>query len=491
MAVYLDIGAKRIQAYLARTPKLRGRRGASALLDNELLRSWTEHAWGGHARINGEGKQADGVLSLVFDDDDVTEPEVNDVVTETTALLQGLAPGAEWEVRVRRAATYRAALRAGEKAERSGHALLPGEDQQVVPVPPAPAELPIVRFCEYCGVDAAVTEQPVEPGDPTLQPLCADCSRRLVEGGFRTDQRNWSETTKAKYWQAKLAPGGLAAERALQEGVSQSLAAPAQVANEFEELARLGRGDANHLCTIFVDGNRFGALFASLKDTGVSLKKLSAALAAAVGEALRAATREVTFASDSCLPVVPHLIGGDDLLASVTADRAWDFVLAFLAEYHRQTGQLAVRYRHQAGKPIDTPTASAGLVFAHYKFPFASALDLAEAALKRAKLVHQARTAAVCWVDVTEDGPALPEDRAAPSLPALQQHRTALDGLVAIEQAGQAQLSLAAGDPQRVAALAHRLGRTETVLPFLQPAPPMPLRDALVLGRWWRCRQPA
>lgn len=70
MTVYLDISAKRIQAYLARTPRLRGRRGASALLEYERLHEWTKDVWSGHAQINEDGKQTDGVLSLRFTDSD-------------------------------------------------------------------------------------------------------------------------------------------------------------------------------------------------------------------------------------------------------------------------------------------------------------------------------------------------------------------------------------------------------------------------------------
>ena len=57
MSVYVDIGAKRIQAYLARTPRLKARRGASALLEHALLRASTEPAWRQWARVNDEGKR--------------------------------------------------------------------------------------------------------------------------------------------------------------------------------------------------------------------------------------------------------------------------------------------------------------------------------------------------------------------------------------------------------------------------------------------------
>ncbi len=409
MTVYLDIGAKRIQAYLARTPRLRGRRGASALLEYERLHDWTHDAWALHARVNEEGKQTDGVLSLRFTDPAVDDPTIDAVVAETSALLQRLAPGAEWDVHVRHAESYRQALRDGAAAERAGQDLLPDGPMRYRPLPTAPSEVPVVRFCETCGLDSAVCTGRVEPGEKDSdKPLCADCSRRFLEGGHRRDTRNWTAEEKRKYWQKKIAPGGLAAERKLLTGVERTKernAGTLRVARDFTDLAAVGSGDANHLCTVFVDGNRFGDLFAALKDAEVSLRDLSGDLNKAVRDALEVATADVTSEKDTCLPVVPHLAGGDDLLASVTADRAWDFVVAFLDDYHRRTAVLAADYQQRAGAPVPAPTASAGLVFAHATYPFAECLDLAETALRRAKSQHQARTPAVCWVDVTEGRP--------------------------------------------------------------------------------------
>lgn len=504
MTVYLDISAKRIQAYLARTPRLRGRRGASALLEYDMLHDWTKGAWSPHAEVNKKGKRTDGVLSLCFTDPTVDDLTVDDVVAETATLLQRLAPGAEWDVYVRRADSYRQALHDGAAAERAGHHLLPGGSTRYLPLPTAPNEVPVVRFCEACGLDSAVCTGQVEPaeadGEKKTIPLCADCSRRFLEGGHRTDPRNWDEARKL--WQKKIAPGGLDAERKLRVGVEQRKGLKAgtlDVAENFDDLAALGSGDANHLCTVFIDGNRFGNLFTALKDADVSLKKLSTDLNEAVRGALIVATATVTREKDDVnrekdayLPVIPHLVGGDDLLASVTADRAWDFIVAFLNDYHQRTAELAAGYQERVVTRIPNPTASAGLVFAHVTYPFANCLDLAEAALRRAKSRHNALESAVCWVDVTEDGPELPPSRSAPRLVTLADHRRDIDELWKIPPSGRAQLAKEAqtGDDTAVAALAHRLDRISLIRPFQLPQPPMPLLDALVLGRWWQCRQP-
>lgn len=488
MTVFLDVGAKRIQAYLARTPRLRGRRGASALLDRERLLAWTEHAWAPHARINPAGKHTDGLLSLELLDPEPPDAAVGALIADIAGLLQRLAPGAEWDVYTRRAPDYRQAMHDGAAAERAGHDLLPGSAARYLPLPAAAAEIPVIRFCDTCGLDAAVVQTDrVDPDKADPLSICADCSRRFLEGGYRTDHRNWSLD-----WQEKIAPGGLRAERDLRRGVEDRIDRPIGVVGSFEELAALGSGNANHLCTVFIDGNRFGDLFAALKDAGVSLNDLSADLATAVSAALVRATAAVVVDGDERVPVVPHLLGGDDLLASVTADRAWDFVLAFLTDYHARTAELARHYGERAERVIEPPTASAGMVFAHVKRPFADCLDLAEDALRRAKSRHRAERPAACWLDITADGPELPDDRTVPTVAILDRHRAQLDELVRIPPAGRAALTEATRRGEMaVAALAHRLGRREAVRPFLQHDPFMPLADALDLVRWWQCRKPA
>lgn len=485
MSVYLDIGAKHIQAYLARTPRLKARRGASALLDHELLRESTKIAWRKHAVVNTEGKCTDGVLSLVFTDPQVPDAEVDTVVAEIVVRLNRVAPGAQWELRISRVPAYPDADRAAADAEARGLALLSHGEHRVIPVPPAPAEVPVVRFCECCGVDPAVRRKVLEAGtDPV--PLCADCTRRLFEGGNRTDDHNWAQPDAERQWAQRIRPGGLRAEHDLMTAVTARTGTELGLVEEFHQLAALGRGDANHLCTVSVDGNRFGELLATLKDIGVSPYKLSKALTKAVGQAVVEATVRVLHDRDTALPVVPHLIGGDDLLVSVTADRAWDFVIAFLDCYHARTRELVAEYGH----PDLQPTASAGLVFAHTAFPFATAVDLAEQALRHAKAQHRAARPALCWVDVTEDGPVLPPHRGAPALHELAAHRADLDRLLKLPPAGQAELGRVAHDPERTLALAYRLGYEPIIRPFDQPSSFLSIADALVLGRWWKCRQP-
>ncbi|SDH47599.1 Cas10/Cmr2 second palm domain-containing protein [Pseudonocardia oroxyli] len=487
MTLYLDVSAKRIQSYLARTPTLRGRRGASALLDHDRILDWTKPAWEAHGVENATGKRTDGQLSVQLAPT-TTAVVADDIARDVAVLLHRLAPAAEWEVQLRSGSDYRDALEAGAAARRAGRDRIGAGSSGVIALPTPPADVPMVRFCQACGLaPAVVAAARIDPGDATGVAICADCAQRYLEGGHRTDRRQWSRTVDPK-WAEVLRPGGLAAERALRLGVEEAIGRPIGVVDGFGELAAVGGPDANHLATVFVDGNRFGDLFASLKQTRVNLGELSEDLAAAVNAALVDATVAVTRDGDKYLPVVPHLVGGDDLLASVTADRAWEFVTRLLVGYGERTAALARTYGEKAKVAIAAPTASAGIVFAHAKRPFADSVELAESALRRAKSAHKAERAAVCWIDVTADGPDLSDGRCAPSLEDLLGRRAMIDAVCRLPAAGRARLAAVAQDDVAVAALARRLGRADLTAPFLLPNPVMTLADALTIERHWPWR---
>lgn len=463
MTLYVDVGAKRIQAYLARTPSLKGRRGASHLLDRVTLYEVTAPAWQPIARPNPEAKRTDGLVCFRLPDDDLDA--ARELVTGAVRLLRRHAPGAEWEVTVARGSDYQDAQHARKKAEKTGRQRWmtdvagPGTIATLAPL----AELPVVRLCASCGLDPAVGHVRLDNED---QPCCADCLARL--GRF------WEDTP---------------AEKTLLDAVRMADPRLADVgfAGTFEDLATTGADPhGNHLCTVFADGNRFGALFTQLTGSGVDLGVLSDELTAAMTAALTTATRAVTPDDPAALPVIPHLVGGDDLLASVTADKAWTFTRTLLADYRRRVQDLVTPY----GMP-ETPTASAGIVFAHAKFPLATSVALAESALAEAKARHAAQQPAILWADVTAEGPRLTSGRRPPTLDELDQAADALTRLAGLAPSTLSTLGDLATrpDPETLdvaAAQAHRLGVWETLRPFLSMRPMLPLPDALSILRWWR-----
>jgi hypothetical protein len=481
VTLFVDVGAKRIQAYLARTPSLKGRRGGSALLDRDELLAATEPAYANVAEINPEGKETDGVLSFRLHGG---IEAAQDLVSRLVARLRAYAPAAEWEVHVSTGASYRDALEARQRAERCGQMRWQTElsDLGALPVAAPLGEVPVLRLCSECGLDQAERPAGSDTGsEPSVdldgQPVhhCPDCARRFAVAGHR-----------------ESAPA--------ENGILQAVArrrprlAGASHVTTFEQLAKLGAEGKgrNHLCTVFVDGNRFGPLFSALKESGTDLRTLSRSLATAMREALIEAAVEVTADDADQLPVITHLLGGDDLLVSVVADQGWRLTTTLLREYERRVAREVEKLG--AGT---APTASAGIVVAHCTFPLATSVDLAEKALRAAKNHFTADRSAVQWVDVTVDGPIVDPYRRPLSLADLDARSDALHTLADLPAAGRKRLAeLYARDPRDdpdaavyrrdlIRTQAARLGVLDAVIPFLAPDTPVGLPDALRILRWW------
>ena len=189
------------------------------------------------------------------------------------------------------------------------------------------------------------------------------------------------------------------------------------------------------------------------------------------------------------------MVGGDDLIVSVTADRAWPFTLAYLSEFSRQIAGIA-GVPPVLLEPVP-PSASAGLVFAHLKFPFRRAAELAAEQLRAAKKDFRGAEPAVAWLDVTQDGERRPAAQCPWSLDALTGASDAVRALRAdVPASGRAALSrlVDAARPElslaRVREHARRLERDAALTPFLGAGVPAAdarkVAAALSLARWWR-----
>ena len=113
-----------------------------------------------------------------------------------------------------------------------------------------------------------------------------------------------------------------------------------------------------------------GGFFAALADReDDSIKKrISPEISAATRSALISAAGAVTRETDRFLPVIPHVLGGDDVVVSVTADRAWLFTRAFLDGFGAAMQAAAERLSLDGQLRQRLPSMSARVVFAHAKF---------------------------------------------------------------------------------------------------------------------------
>ncbi|MFI1334558.1 Cas10/Cmr2 second palm domain-containing protein [Streptomyces sp. NPDC020845] len=476
--VYIDVGFLRIQRYLARTTKLRGRRSASAgMAEATKSEAIAARLPDGLALANEEAGVADGVVNLRLGDPrpEGQEERVEQVITAVLAELRTEFPAAElqavWGIGESYVSAY--VQQIGPRTHR-------GEVRHDLPVLP---EFPATRLCPLCRTDPATESArlPEAPGKPQM--VCADCARRLHRRGGRA---------------------GISAEQRLQAALELS-----DAPDMLEDLAPLGAGDTkrNHLATIHIDGNAVGLFFkrlvaaasdrAELRDVKRDLsKKLSDLAECALQYGTLAVVESMGAEDTGRLPVVPHVLGGDDVLVSVPASYAWAFTVTYLRVFDEEMRDLVtpINERHRLDLPV--PSASAGMVFARHSEPMYLLVDLAEERLRAAKQGTGGRASSLDFLDLTADGLQGAGDPPLPlSVIAAPETRRALDGLAALGQSHRARLAEALrdhADDVSARGQAQRLGTFKAVEPFLTgpdgraPRCGITLRHALRITSWWR-----
>ncbi|BCB74572.1 hypothetical protein Pflav_009820 [Phytohabitans flavus] len=370
---FLDVGVRRIQPYLGRTPDLKGRRGASAWLsdatDRDKLTGWIDRnpvLRAAGVRVNRQAGQADGVVPLCLP----PEGDAGAVAREVFDYLHDRLPALDLAASWATADSYVEAYHAWSTRSDLTATLRSG---------PPVVDFPPLESCGQCRVDPGLQRSQIHEKRPWL---CADCLQRYHE----------------RYRSAGLRDGAVpvGAEWDLLQRLGRDYH---DVVSDFGELAALGdeHSNGNHLATVFADGNSIGALFDRVIASGDPDAKAQASRA--VSEATRDALREATAAvleSGARVPVIPHVVGGDDLLVSVVADRAWRFVTSYLRAFSRLLAADQTLRPFVASGAGEQTGASAGVVFAHNAFPFRRAVELADEAKDTAKRAYGAGSRPCC-----------------------------------------------------------------------------------------------
>ena len=461
---YVDVAAQGIQHYIGRTPKLKGLRGASARLSHatsaaevEFFLAGSGLAAGIGAAVNPEAGEADGIVPVRFP----AGPDPRRVAEQVAAYLREALPAIELDGVWGTGASYLEVYRDSMKSQRA--------DPPLRSLPPV-REFPPLETCAECRADPAAGT--IDIHEERNVRVCLDCLQR-----YDDRYRRPTEVIRA------LGRDPMA-----------------DTARDSNDLARLGGEgtNRNHIAIMYADGNAIGAFFDRViahGDPGLK-ERISAGVSDATRAALREATRAVAGpGAGTALPVVPHVVGGDDLIVSLTADRAWPFTMAYLREFRDRVARID-GLPPGLLEPVP-PSASAGLVFAHSKFPFRRAAELAADQLKAAKQRYHGAEPAVAWLDVTRDGEHPPAGQRpwrlddltglAGALSALREkvQPSGLAVLARLADPGRPELALA-----RITEHARRLEREAVLTPFLGSGGPAAdaerIAGALSLARWWR-----
>ncbi len=463
MPRYIDVSVQHIQSYLVRAQHLKGRRGASTMITRATHKGAISECLAGlPATLHEEAGAVDGVIAVCLDrpDPDLTTEITDRLVNHLRAEL----PAAFIVATYRDGSSYADAV-ASEIEER-----------QVARYPAVCAEWPAAKRCDWCNIwpaSALIIDGAGE--DVRNRDVCRDCVLRSDQAGLNM-QEGWKPLAETRL-RRHLADRGPRRE----------------LPTDFDQLANLGpvAGEHNHVATVLADGNGIGKLISGLR---------AAARSGGDSEALRNAPRTIDGATWTALTravdaidgtdvadwrVIPHLVGGDDLLVSVPAHSAWDFVRAYLAEFSTGVSSLA------RGDLV--PSASAGVVFHQIKEPFSVVADLAHDLLTVAKKEHLGRRAALCWQSVTHDGSARVRDRRSLTLDGLEDSWDALARFASVTKSQRHVLARMGREgkdiePQLARLRAGDQTMMSIVTPFVGEDPPIPLEQAIGMVEWWWSR---
>jgi len=236
--------------------------------------------------------------------------------------------------------------------------------------------LPYTAFCASCGVGLASGHRKKNESDTRSRAnyLCADCRNK----------------TEEKFDQDRIFIGAFGESLLKELGDTEKLPQIKFELNDRDWVDLICKADArSYVAYLLADGNGMGQLFSQCNRTQLeylskeltnslrhSLAKPCATMIRSQGEALKVL--------EGKLPVVPLILGGDDLFALLPAPFALDFATEFCQIYEEtMTAILARPETNLSDQP--KPTITAAVVICKRSYPHTLAHQRAECALKQAK----------------------------------------------------------------------------------------------------------
>ncbi|WP_159790762.1 Cas10/Cmr2 second palm domain-containing protein [Sodalinema gerasimenkoae] len=154
------------------------------------------------------------------------------------------------------------------------------------------------------------------------------------------------------------------------------------------------------LAIVHADGNGLGQIFLNFaqclgdkqtnRDYIQAYREFSLELDECTEAAFREAVQTIFGEFDEAIPLIPLIIGGDDLTVVCDGKKALHFTQIFLKQFEAQTEQKTVVAKIAKKQfSINRLSACAGIAIIKPHFPFSVAYELAESLIKSAKSVKQ------------------------------------------------------------------------------------------------------
>lgn len=233
--------------------------------------------------------------------------------------------------------------------------------------PTSVVQIPYIALCASCGTGIAIDYKEQFKGEKPnyLCEVCKSKAKARIEGNMSFLARFLSHISTVD---------------------SEAFVFP----NEANEIAKLE--PRKYVAYIIADGNSMGTIFSDC-DSFDKLKHLSNGLDEVIQDSLAEPTKILIEkekqkkliskkSKPDLVPVLPLILGGDDVFALIPAQWALDFTQRFAHEFEER---MARHFKEIDIQSRIFPTISAAVIICKGKFPYSIAHELGEELLKQAK----------------------------------------------------------------------------------------------------------
>ena len=243
--------------------------------------------------------------------------------------------------------------------------------------------MPFMAICTSCGIGLAVNIYKEEYQDEKVKYLCQPCLNKNLES--RYGRSKFLE----KFYNLIAEEEKMPLEQYSWPGLNVS-SSPTEK-DPTEEVADY---DPNrYVAYLVADGNDMGEVFGKCQNRD-KLAKLSCKLDLAIRRALAEPTMEIMKYNQldnrtNFIPVLPLILGGDELFALIPAPWALDFALSFCRAYEQEMRKVYGDKDIDLEQHVPQPTISAAIVICKNKHPYTLAYETAKANLNLAKQLYR------------------------------------------------------------------------------------------------------
>jgi hypothetical protein len=233
------------------------------------------------------------------------------------------------------------------RAKTAGHAPVPVWD------------MPLHATCSSCGSAPSITFGKQHDDDPRARYLCGLCREKAVHA--EDGMRSLTAGLLSRLGDVRLYPNAAEAETYAQ-----------------------GFDERGYVAYLLADGNGMGATFSQVSDPA-TLKQFSHDLTELTEQALAEGLEGIlhqSYAEPDCLPAMPLILGGDDVLLMLPAPWALDVA----ARYANAWERIVTDYLNNTLKMPDAyATTGVAVVICKATYPYRLAYEHGDDALGKAK----------------------------------------------------------------------------------------------------------